>query len=338
MVRRPSAAGPRMAARALIGPVMADRRLQVFYTVARLLSFTKAAETLHMTQPAVTFQIRQLEEQFNTRLFDRTHNRISLTEAGKRVYDYSARIFDLYQEMEHAVRDMTGQVSGALLIGASTTIAEYVLPALLGDFKAQYPEVNIHLKVSNTEGIVSMVENNVIDLGVVEAPVANKNLMVEVCRMDELVLIAAPGHSLAHHHQVRLEQLMEHPFIYREEGSGTRDVIREHLAACGLSDEELNVCMELGSPESVKGAVEAGMGIAVVSRATIAKELELGTLLAVSLDPPLTRPFSFVHQRQKFRARVMEELLAFARNYCQRNAGPGALCELSEAAAPAAER
>src|SRR5512135_881288 len=148
---------------------MADRRLQVFHTVARLLSFTKAAETLHMTQPAVTFQVRQLEEYFNTRLFDRTHNRISLTEAGKLVYSHAERILEQYRAMDSAVREMTGEVSGVLIIGASTTIAEYMLPALLGDFRNKYPHINIRLKVSNTEGVVSMVENNVIDLGVVEA-------------------------------------------------------------------------------------------------------------------------------------------------------------------------
>src|SRR5690554_6105675 len=126
---------------------MADRRLQVFYTVARLLSFTKAAETLHMTQPAVTFQVRQLEEFFNTRLFDRTHNRISLTDAGRRVYEYADRILALYSEMENAIRDLTGEVSGVLQLGASTTIAEYMLPALLGAFKARYPEVTIRLTV-----------------------------------------------------------------------------------------------------------------------------------------------------------------------------------------------
>ncbi|HEB80392.1 MAG TPA: LysR family transcriptional regulator, partial [Chromatiales bacterium] len=139
---------------------MADRRLQVFHAVARLLSFTKAADALHMTQPAVTFQIRQLEEYFDTRLFDRTHNRISLTDAGQRVYEFADRIFQLYGEMENAVRKITGEVSGVLLIGASTTIAEYMLPSLLGGFKSEYPDVNIQLKVSNTEGIVSMVEDN----------------------------------------------------------------------------------------------------------------------------------------------------------------------------------
>lgn len=295
---------------------MADRRLQVFHTVARLLSFTKAAETLHMTQPAVTFQVRQLEEYFNTRLFDRTHNRISLTEAGARVYEYSDKIFELYGEMENAVREMTGEISGSLTIGASTTIAEYMLPALLGDFRAKYPDVSIHLKVSNTDGIVSMVENNTIDLGVVEAPVSNKNLVVDECRRDHLVAIVPPGHPVAGHQTITLEELLEYPFICREEGSGTREVIAEYMNRSPDCQTCMNVAMELGSPEAVKGAVEAGMGISVVSNATIQKELRLATLVAIELNPPLERPFSFVHQKQKFRVRVMEELLEFARAYC----------------------
>lgn len=296
---------------------MADRRLQVFHTVARLLSFTKAAESLHMTQPAVTFQVRQLEEYFNTRLFDRTHNRISLTEAGERVYEYAAQIFEIYAEMENSVRTMTGEISGSLTIGASTTIAEYMLPALLGDFKAQYPDVKIHLKVSNTDGIVSMVENNTIDLGVVEAPVSNKNLVVEVCRADQLVVIVPPGHPEAERQSMTYEDLVKYPFICREEGSGTREVINEYLTKVSEHGEVLNTSMELGSPEAVKGAVEAGMGISVVSRATIQKELKLKTLIAINLEPMLERPFSFVHQKQKFRARAMEELLTFAQKYCE---------------------
>jgi DNA-binding transcriptional LysR family regulator len=296
---------------------MADRRLQVFHNVARLLSFTKAAETLHMTQPAVTFQVRQLEEHFNTRLFDRTHNRISLTEAGRVVYEYANQIFDLYADMENAVREMTGEISGALTIGASTTIAEYMLPTLLGDFKEKYPDVSIHLKVSNTEGVVSMVENNTIDLGVVEAPVSNKNLVVENCKDDHLVAIVPPTHPLAGERCIHVKQLLRYPFICREEGSGTREVISDYLDHLPGCSENLKIAMELGSPESVKGAVEAGMGVSVVSRATIQKELRLGSLVAVNLDPPLRRPFSFVHQKQKFRLRVMEELLEFARSYCR---------------------
>lgn len=296
---------------------MADRRLQVFYTVARLLSFTRAAETLHMTQPAVTFQVRQLEDHFNTRLFDRTHNRVALTEAGRKTYEYAERIFEFYAEMEDAVKEITGDVSGALTLGASTTIAEYMLPGLLRDFKQGYPDVNLRLKVSNSEGIVSMVENSMIDLGVVEAPVTNKNLLVEVCQVDQLVVVIPPSHLIAEKESITMEDLLHYPFICREEGSGTREVIMEYITQMGLDRNELNVCMELGSPESIKGAVEAGMGISILSRTTLNKELALGILTCVELDPPLERAFSFVRQRQKFRLRAMEELLNFARQYCQ---------------------
>lgn len=299
---------------------MSDRRIQVFHAVARLLSFTKAAETLNMTQPAVTFQIRQLEEDFNTRLFDRGHNRISLTEAGRRVFEFSARIIALYEEMEESVRELTGEVTGALTVGASTTIAEYLLPSLLGRFKERYPEMSIRLTVTNTEGVVHLVEENEIDLGVVEGGVSNKQLLVETCLMDELVVIAPPAHEFAASDSITPEQLAGLPFVFREAGSGTREVVANFLAAQGMSERDLDKSLELGSPEAIKGAVEAGMGVSIVSRAIIGKELKLGTLLARSLEPPLRRPFSFVRQRQKFRHGVMEELLDFARHYCQAQA------------------
>ena len=299
---------------------MADRRLQVFHTVARLLSFTKAAEALHMTQPAVTFQVRQLEEYFNTRLFDRTHNRITLTEVGEKVYEYAEKIFEQYALMENTVKEMTGDINGVLMIGASTTIAEYMLPILLGDFKLKYPEVRIRLRVSNTDEIVSMVESNTIDLGVVEAPVANKSLVVTLCRMDQLVAIVPSNHPLTQFHEVSVKELVSYPYISREEGSGTREVINEYFNRAGLSFYDLNIVMELGSPEAIKGAVASGMGVSILSRAAIQKDLQLGLLKEVRLNPTLERPFSFVHQKQKFRLRAMEELLNFAQHYCNLHA------------------
>ncbi len=296
---------------------MSDRRLQVFYSVARHLSFTKAAESLHMTQPAVTFQVRQLEEQFNTRLFDRTHNRINLTEAGERVHHYAKQIFELYSRMEGEVRELTGEVSGVVILGASTTVAEYMLPPLLGAFKRKFADVVIRLRVSNTDGIVAMVEDNEIDLGVVEAPVSNKSLVVEVCRIDKLVAVLPPEHELAGRASLPVADVLKYPFIAREEGSGTREVTFDYLRGAGLEPANLTLVMELGSPESIKGAIEAGMGISILSRSTIGKELQLGTLTCVELEPPLERPFSFVHQKQKFRVRAIEELLDFSRAYCR---------------------
>jgi DNA-binding transcriptional LysR family regulator len=298
---------------------MSDRRLKVFQSVAKCLSFTKAAESLHMTQPAVTFQVRQLEEHFNTRLFDRAHNKVTLTPTGEKVAEFADKIFGIYAEMESSVRELTGEISGALTIGASTTIAEYMLPALLGEFKTRHPEISLRLKVSNTEGIVAMVEDNVIDLGVVEAPVANRNLIVEVCHEDDLVVVASPDHELVKRGlMVKPEDIKLYPFVSREEGSGTREVILQYLVQEGINPHDMDICLELGSPEALKGAVEAGFGISIISRSTISKELKLNTLVALQLDPPLSRPFSFVRQRQKFRVTVMEELLEFAHAYCNR--------------------
>ena len=268
-----------------------------------------------MTQPAVTFQVRQLEEQFNTRLFDRTHNRISLTEAGERVYRYAGEIFELYARMENEVRELMGEIAGVVILGASTTIAEYMLPALLGEFKRKFPDVVVRLRVSNTDGIVSMVEDNEIDLGVVEGPVDNRNLVVETCRMDKLVAVLHPGHELARREAVNPAELLEYPFIAREEGSGTRDVVLEYLRVVGVDPGAIDVVMELGSPESIKGAVEARMGVSILSVSTLCKELRLGTLAAVPLEPALERPFSFVHQKHKFRVPAIEELLSFIRAY-----------------------
>lgn len=301
---------------------MSDRRLQVFHAVARLLSFTKAADVLHMTQPAVTFQIRQLEDQFDARLFDRAHNKVTLTEAGHLIFEYSERIFEQYAEMDNAVRELTGNFSASLVLGASTTISEYMLPALLGEYKSDNPEVRLRLRVSNTNGIVSMVENNVIDLGIVEGPVTNKNLLSEVCRQDDLVAIVPVGHALARYAErgqpIPMQKVLEYPYICREQGSGTREVIMDYLREQGLEMQVLKSCLELGSPEAIKGAVEAGMGVSILSSVSITKELKLGSLIPIPLDPPLTREFSFVRQRQKFRVRAMEELLEFSRGYCKR--------------------
>jgi len=254
---------------------MADRRLKIFHTVARLLNFTKAGERLHMTQPAVTFQIRQLEEQFNTRLFDRTHNKVTLTEAGKQVYMYADRILKLYDDMNHSISEMTGDVSGGVSLGASTTIAEYMLPLLIGEFKVKYPDVNISLKESNSEDVVAMVENNIVDLAIVEGSVNNKNLIVEQCRVDQLVVIMPNNHNLAEHRELHVKDILDHPFICRERGSGTQEAITNYVEMQS-PDSLLNVCFELSSPEAIKGAVEAGMGISIVSRASIDKELRLG--------------------------------------------------------------
>ncbi|MEN6585307.1 MAG: LysR family transcriptional regulator [Sulfuricella sp.] len=291
---------------------MADRRLQVFYTVAKQLSFTKAAELLFMTQPAVTFQVKQLEEHFNTRLFERSHSKISLTPAGDLVLDYAERILNLTAELETRMGEMTGQVSGILMLGASTTIAEYMLPRKLGDFKMRYPHVQARLTVANSETIESKVADHTLDVGLIEAPSQHPHLKSIVCCEDELVMICSPQHPFAMYHDIAPAQMAEQPYISRETGSGTRNVVDDYFRLGSVNPEDLHIAMELGSLEAIKGAVEAGLGIAIVSRSTILKELKLGDLVAVPLNPPLIRPLSVVYAEGKFRSRLLQAFLDYA--------------------------
>ena len=299
---------------------MADRRLQVFYTVAKQLSFTKAAELLYMTQPAVTFQVKQLEEHFNTRLFERSHSKISLTPAGEVALEYAEKILNLTNEMETRLGELTGQVSGTLMVGASTTIAEYMLPRLLGDFKAQYPHVHARLTVANSETIESKVADHTLDVGLIEAPSHHPQLTPQVCGEDELVAICSPSHSMAAFKSVTPPQLAEMPYVSREDGSGTREVVDEYFRNNGIQPDDLHIAMELGSREAIKGAVEANLGIAILSRATISKELKLGDLVAVPLQPPLRRPLSMVYAKEKFRSRLLQTFLDFVKESIDRKA------------------
>ena len=294
------------------GHIMADRRLQVFHAVARQLSFTKAAEVLFMTQPAVTFQIKQLEEHFNTRLFDRGHGKISLTPAGEVVLEYAERILGLSSEMDVRLTEMTGEIGGSLLVGASTTIAEYMLPRILGEFKGAYPNVRARLIVANSETIENRVNEHTIDIGFIESLSHQPNLQCETCCDDELVVVCSPKFPLAKLKEVTPAQLANHPFVSREPGSGTREVVDAYLRKAGVASDQINLVMEMGSPIALNGVVETGLGFAIASRASVAKAQRLGDLVTIPLKPRLTRPLSMVYPKEKFRSRLVTTFVEFA--------------------------
>ncbi|HVO89281.1 MAG TPA: LysR family transcriptional regulator, partial [Casimicrobiaceae bacterium] len=227
---------------------MADRRLQAFHAVAKHRSFTKAADALCMTQPAVTFQVRQLEEYFNTRLFDRANGRIALTPAGVLALDYAERILALSGELEARLKEIGGQESGPLLIGASTTIAEFLLPKILGEYKARYPGIVPQLVVANSEAVQARVAERTLDLGFIEGDSHLRTVVTDVCCQDELQFVCAPSHPLAHLSAVPVKLLTEHPYIGREVGSGTREVIDHYLQKAGLAPDALQIVMEASSP------------------------------------------------------------------------------------------
>jgi DNA-binding transcriptional LysR family regulator len=292
---------------------MADRRLQVFHAVAKHLSFTKGAEAVFMTQPAVTFQVRQLEEQFNTRLFDRAQGRISLTPAGQVAFEYAEKILAMSAEMETRLREMTGQAAGPLLIGASTTIADFLLPRILGEFKARHPSILPRLFVANSEAVQERVAERSLDLGFIEGDSRLPSLESHACCQDELQVVCAPSHPLATLEVVAPRSLTEHAYLGREPGSGTREVIDRYLEKAGLGHDSLQVVMEASSPEALKGMVATGLGFTIMSRAAVLKETRLRELVAIPLSPPLTRQLSVVFPKERIHSRLVNTFVHFAR-------------------------
>ena len=293
---------------------MADRRLQVFHAVAKHLSFTRAADALFMTQPAVTFQIKQLEEQYSTRLFERRHGSISLTPAGELVMSFAEKILALSDELEIRLSEMTGEMRGPLLVGASTTIAEFMLPKVLGEFNAMYPQVRARLIVANSESIENRVAEHTIDLGLIEAPAKLGGLTSQICCEDELRVICAPDYPLAEMQEVTPSVLEEYEFISREPGSGTREITDAYFRSHHVAPESLKMQMELGSPEALKGVVSTGLGFAIVSRAVVNKELQLGDLVSIPLNPPLTRSLYLVYPQDRFQSRLCAPFIEFAKS------------------------
>lgn len=292
---------------------MADRRLRVFHAVAKHLSFTKAAEALFMTQPAVTFQIKQLEESFDTRLFDRAQGRITLTPAGVVALEYAERILALSGELDARLKEMSGQDSGPLLIGASTTIAEFLLPRVLGEFKASHPAIVPQLFVANSDAVQQRVAERSLDLGFIEGDSHLPSLVNDLCCQDELRVVCAPTHALAKQASVAPSTLTEHGYISRELGSGTREVVDHYLQKAGFNLDSLQVVMEASSPEALKGLVATGLGFAIMSRATVAKEVRLGELVEIALSPPLMRQLAVVYPKERFHSRLIEGFVQFAK-------------------------
>ncbi len=266
-----------------------------------------------MTQPSVTFQIRQLEEHFNARLFERGHGQISLTDAGQVVYGYAERILGLSSELDVRMRDMTDQMVGPLLIGASMTIADYLLPQVLGEFNALHPKVLPRMLVSNSETVQNQVAEHSLDLGFIESDSMLPALITEVVCEDELLVVCAPSHPLARMASVPPDLLSRHVYVCREPGSGTREVSDRHLRGLGVATGNLQPVMELGSPEALKGVVATGRGFAIMSRASVLKETRLGLLCGVPLAPRLIRNLSLVYCKQKFSSKLVSKFIAFAK-------------------------
>ena len=256
-------------------PQLENFRLKVFRTVAEHLNFRKAAEHLFLTQPAITLQIKALEEDLGIRLFDRAGSRVSLTVQGSILLAYANKIAILVCQAEQAIGAEDGKVSGELTLGVSTTIAQYVLPRLIGAFLEEHPRVQFSLHSGNTSEIVHLLLDNKLSIGLIEGPARDRGIRTEPFMQDELVLIMPPTFESD---QMSRGQLLASNLLMREQGSGSRRVVELALEKADLKLKSFKNVMNLDSTEAIKSAVEVGLGIGFVSRWAISKELELGAL------------------------------------------------------------
>jgi DNA-binding transcriptional LysR family regulator len=267
-------------------------RLKVFRTVAEHLNFRKAAERLFLTQPAITLQIKALEDDLGVRLFDRTATRVSLTHQGSLLLSYAKRIATLVSDAEQELGAEDGKVSGEFSLGVSTTIAQYVLPRLLGAFLDEHPRVQFSLHSGNTSEIVQLLLDDKLSVGLIEGPARDRSIRTEPFMQDELVLITPPALESDHFSR---NQLLASTLLMREHGSGSRRVVEIALEKAGFRLKSFKNVMNLDSTETIKSAVEAGLGIGFVSRWAISKELELGALkVAEVAGVRVARHFSLI--------------------------------------------
>jgi LysR family transcriptional regulator, transcriptional activator of the cysJI operon len=269
-------------------------RMVVFRTVAHQLSFRRAAEELYLTQPAVSLQIKALEEDLGVQLLDRSGSRVSLTTAGRKLLAYADQVHSILGQAEHEVTAINGEHAGPLALGASTTIAQYVLPKLLSDFRREHPRVHLTLISGNTEHVVSAVSEQQITLGFIEGPARSRDVKTEPFLQDELVLIVPAAHEWSERAAVAPSELAATPLLMRERGSGTRRVVEMALGHHHVKPTSLQIVMELDSTEAIKSAVEAGLGAGFVSRWALAKDARTGTSFKMVAIEGLTIQRSFL--------------------------------------------
>jgi DNA-binding transcriptional LysR family regulator len=294
---------------------MDTRQLAAFCAVVERKSFSEAAERLGVTQPAVSQQIRSLEERVGLQLLDRSGRRVEPTEAGNRLYRSAQRMLALERQLlEEVAGGAEGPLHGQLALGASTGPGGTVVPVLLCEFADANPEVTVDLTISDTQRIVEQVARRELELGIVGATPRNRAVAYEPFFHDEVVLVCPPEHPFAGR-TISLDDLRGEPLIAMQEGAGVRQVIEDELRAAGTRLRDLDVRLELGLQESVKSAVEAGHGVTFISRTAVERELEAGTLAEArvgGLEP--SREISLVRAAGRVSTRVADAFVEFARD------------------------
>lgn len=290
---------------------MNDFRLTVFLSVVKNKSFTKASNELHISQPAISQNIKEIEKLYNVRLFERNRNTISLTPQGEIFLNFAIEIHNKYQELEFEINLTNQQSQGTLTIGASTTISQYVLPPIMAKFMKRFPAIELSLISGNSDQIEQAVYNREVDFGLIEGFGHKKEFSYSLFAKDELVLITSPKNKSKE--EITLEELKFLPLILRENGSGTLAVIQNILKNHNIKLSDLNILMQLGSSESIKRLIELNNSYAIISIAAILDELKENKLKIIDIkDLSINREFSSIFL-SGVRNKLAEKFLQFAR-------------------------
>ncbi|MBM7555417.1 selenium metabolism-associated LysR family transcriptional regulator [Halanaerobacter jeridensis] len=287
------------------------RQLRIFHSVSQEKSMSATAEKLHITQPAISQTIANLEQELEVKLFERLNRRLVLTNTGQVLLDYSTRILNLVEEAEQTIEDINNLEQGTLRIGASMTIGTYLLPAIINKFHKQYPKLKIKFVIDNTAVIEKMVLENEIDLGLVEGPTPNNNIIREAFFDDHLLLICAANHHWAKQEIIKPSALKDERFIMREKGSGTREVIANTLAQYQL---DYTIYHTLNNIDAIKKAVISNMGISILPKISIQQELENKELAVVEMEGiQFQRKFNFIYHRDKYKSQLFTKFMNYVK-------------------------
>ncbi len=282
-------------------------QLELFLVAAKLKNFSRAADQMAISQPAFSAQIIKLETILGAPLFDRIGRRVELTQEGELFEKYAQKTLSTLREGKQAIDDMTQKVVGTLRIGASTTIANYILPEYLGRFRDTHNNCKIEMMVNNTNQIEQALLGNEIDMGLVEGPVQNRSRVeTSLFRMDELVVVFSKQHRWSKRRKISLEEFQQEPLIIRERGSGTRKVFLDNMD----KETPLNIAMEIGNTEAIKNSAESNIGVAVISRSAVERELKEKRLKSISIEgKKMERSLNIIVLKHKYFSNPLKAFL-----------------------------
>lgn len=283
---------------------MTLRHLKIFLAVCQEKNMTLAAQKLYMTQPSVSQAIVELEKHYEAKLFERLGKKLYITDAGKKLMAYASHLINLHEEMEKSM--LEAQQGSMLRIGASVTVGSCVLPDIIKKFQ-ENNNASINVIVDNTTVMENMLLKDEIDLALVEGDIHSKDILVKPFMEDELILVCGSRHPFSKRKSIKLEELGEETFILREKGSGTRELFQALLKANGI---DCNIAWECNNTEAIKSAVEKGLGVSVISKRFVQKEIGEGKLQVVAIkNVNLKRNFKLIYHKNKFIAKIMEKFI-----------------------------